>query len=141
MEIGQGREVIMESINPQIAALFQAYRDANNLPLLPMNIFYERLIYEAMQMGLTPDMIFAVTASRKRGKREGRFVKGTHIQHIFGEDAAYVIDEFHHLQALGRVKVMDPNKASVLRQTGRSDAVPSTEAKPVSEIIQKLKAL
>jgi hypothetical protein len=131
----------MESANSDITNLFQAYRDANNLPLLPMNCLYERLVYEAMQMGLTPDMIFAVIASRKRGKREGRFVKGTHIQHIFGEDAAYVIDEFHHLQALGRVKVMDPNRSSVLRQTGRSDQIPSSEARSAAdlELVKKLR--
>lgn len=139
METGQGGEVI--SANPEVTALFQAYRDANSVPNLPFNMFYERLVFEAMQMGLTPDMIHAVIASRKRGKREGRLVKGTHIQHIFGEDAAYVIDEFHHLQALGRVKVMNPARSSILRQTGRGTGIPGAEAKPVSEIIQKLKAL
>lgn len=131
----------MDSVNPNITNLFQAYREANNLPLLPMNCLYERLVYEAMQMGLTPDMIFAVIASRKRSKREGKLAKGVHIQHIFGEDAAYVIDEFHHLQALGRVKVMNPARAAVLRQTGRSDTVPGAEAKSVSEIVKTLKTL
>lgn len=131
----------MISTHPEVTALFEAYRDANSVPNLPFNMFYERLVYEAMQMGLTPDMVHAVISSRKRSKREGRLVKGTHIQHIFGEDAAYVIDEFHHLQALGRVKVMNPARSSILRQTGRDTSLPAPDTKPVSEIIQKLKAL
>jgi hypothetical protein len=46
------------------------------------------------------------------------------------------LDEAANIEGRKRVKVMNPNKVSVLRQTGRSDAVPNTEAKPVSEIVK-----
>lgn len=130
------------SIHPEVNALFDTYRELIGFPNLSMNAYYERLIWDAVKMGLTTEKLTAVFLERKKALREGRPAKGTFIRHLFGDEATGdVLDEAANIEGRKRVRVMNPNKASVLRQTGRSDAVPVTEAKPVSEIVQKLKAL
>jgi len=132
----------METINPEVQNLFATYRELIGSPGLQLNAYYERLIWDAHKMGLTPESLIAVFLERKKAIREGRSAKGTFIRHLFGEEATGdVLDEAANIEGRKRIRLMDHNKASVLRQTGRNDAAPVTEAKPVSEIIQKLKAL
>lgn len=132
----------MLSIHPEVNALFDTYRELIGFPNLSMNAYYERLIWDAAKMGLTPEKLTAVFLERKKALREGRPAKGTFIRHLFGDEATGdVLDEAANIEGRKRVRLMDPARASILRQTGRNDTVPSTEAKPVNQIIQKLKAL
>lgn len=133
----------MDSANPAISRLHQAYNTAMGLDL-PMTACYERWYFEALKLGLTVEHVEICVASRLKFNREHPgHKKGLELKHLIRseDDVAVVLNEVAVVLAQRRIKVMDSGKASVLRATGRSDAPPQDEAKLVadSKLIQDLR--
>ena len=107
-----------------------------------MTMLFERLLFESHQAGLTPEMVKAVITSRKQRKRAGEYgVRGTWFYSIFGEEnCCWCIEEYHHLQAQGRIRIADPARTSVLRATHRVETTGTDKpAQSATDVIEKLK--
>lgn len=113
----------MNSLLPDaqiIQQLFQAYNQATGFGV-PFNMAWERQLYDAAQMGLTPEMLALVLKERLKGVRSGdRKLASLMPRNLFfSEDIINeVLCEGAALMALKR-KTVDLGKASVLASTGR----------------------
>lgn len=133
----------MTSANPAVNALHASFCDTTGWDLR-MTATAERYWCECHMEGLTPDDLRAVIIYRKRLIKAGdRKQSCISIHNICGTSEAILdtLCDASMLRAMARKRPLNPARASILRQTGRSDTVPSTEAKPVEQIIQQLKAL
>lgn len=130
----------MESISPAINELFQAYCCAVGLDL-PMTFTYERWIRDAMAMGLTCDMLGIVIKERIRLNKQGGFKMKLGLINLIGseDDVAKCLNEAAVVLASKRIKVMHPARATVLRQSGRKDDMPVSDAKVVGDLLKNLK--
>jgi len=132
----------MQSINPEINAIHQAYCEATSfeLPLMP---HFERQWYDAIQFGMTPDCVRLVVKSRMRRIADKvRQPECLLLRNFCGSEAAIadVLVEAAAIRAKMRVKVFPAGKADVLRATGRPDEPEQATAKPISEYIQALRS-
>jgi len=128
----------MISINQTVTDLHHAYCSAMGLDL-PMNACYERWW---LASGLTPEQVEICIASRlKFNRAHPGHGKGLELKHLIrsDEDVAVVINEVAVVLSERRVRVMEPARASVLRATGRSDAVAQPDAVHVGEYIEKMR--
>lgn len=133
----------MTSANPAVNALHASFCDTTGWDLR-MTATAERYWCECCMEGLTPEDLRAVITYRKRLIKAGdRRQSCISIHNICGTSEAILdtLCDASMLRAMVRKRTLDPARASILRQTGRSDAVPSAEAKPVSEIVKTLKTL
>jgi hypothetical protein len=137
------RKEIMISANPNVTALHTAYCEVSGyeLQMLP---FFERGWLQAHLDGVTPDAVAAVWKQRQKGVHKGERRQASLLLRAFcgTEDAiASVVEEYAAIKAQGRVRLVDPARAEVLRTTGRSDAVPETPAKAAAdlELIKRLR--
>lgn len=133
----------MISANSNVNALHMVFCDTTGWDLR-MTATAERFWCECHMEGLTPEDLRAVIIYRKRLIKAGdRKQSCISIHNICGTSEAILdtLCDASMLRAMARKRTLDPARASILRQTGRSDTVPVSEAKPVAEIIQKLKAL
>lgn len=133
----------MLSTTEAINKLFTAYLLALDIQM-PLHMSFERYLFNAIKEGVTPEMITDVIRERKKRIRDGgRNPESLKLRNLIGDEDSIgdLINEAAMLTALKRKHTMNPARASILRQSGRSDAVPGAEAKPVEQIIQKLKSL
>lgn len=126
-----------------INQLHASHLKANSIDpaLLPLNMAFERAWFEAMNNGVTPEMIEAVIAYRLQRIKIGvRNPECTRLRNLVGNDEkiAELLEDWAFLQSRKRMKIMDPARASVLRATGRSDQLPDRPAKPAAEVLAKL---
>lgn len=131
----------MQSINPEVCALFDTYKDLIGSPGLECNMYYEALIFEATRMGLTPEKLRLGFLARKKAFREGKPAKGTFIRHLFGLEATGdLLDEVANLEGMARVRIVDPARTSVLRATHRVETTgPDKPAQSAQEVVERLK--
>ncbi len=132
----------MNSINPSISRLFDAYCMAKGITGLELNAYFERIIWESHQMGLTVEDLTAVIRERQKGIRDGsRNNASVLMRNIFGsESTGDVLDEAAALRSRGRVKVLNPAKTSVLRATGRPETTGTDKpAQTAQEVVERLK--
>jgi len=132
----------MQSINPEINAIHQAYCEATSfeLPMMPQ---FERQWFDALHSGMTPDCVKLVVKSRMR--RIGDKVRQPEsllIRNFCGSEAAIcdVLMEAAAIRANMRVKVLPQGKAEVLRATGRPDEPEQGRMIPVKEVIQAMRS-
>lgn len=134
----------MEAINAQpitadlIRDLFAAYNTATGYGV-SFNVVWEREIYEAAKMGLTPEMFLLVVKDRlkgiQRGDRRPASVMPRNL--IRGEDMiSETICEGHALLALKR-KVVDVAREGVLRASGRLGEPETVPARPAKAVLGK----
>ncbi len=131
----------MESINPEINAMHEAFCQARGIDLA-LNGCTERQWDDAIKMGMTPDDVRMVIKSRKERIKAGvRHEECLKIRNIAGsEDAiAEVLEEVAAIKAKLRVKVYPAGKAEVLRATGRPDEPEQGKTMPFSEVIKGLR--
>lgn len=133
----------MDSINPAVNALFQAYLLAMGMEM-PLNCAFERYLFEALREGVTPLMMADVV--RERRVRIGQGVRNKEclkLRNLIGDEEALAdfINEAAMIAALKRKKVVEACRASVLRQSGRSDQSPSPEPRSAAdvELVKKLR--
>ena len=121
----------------QISTLFSAYTSALDLRL-PCNASFERYLFNAVKAGVTPEMLRDVIRNRQKLKANGTRDYGLKLTNLIGDEdrIADLLNEAAMLEALKRKKSMDHNRASVLRQTGRSTVAPETPAKPLGEVVK-----
>jgi hypothetical protein len=127
----------MESINQEVNLLHQAYNQAFGLKI-PMMFSYERLWLNAVQCGITPEMVADVIKHRQERIKAGvRNWESLKIKNLVGDDdkLGEFIEEWHHIEAKKRIKVMEPARASVMRATGRSDQLPEKLPQHVSDVL------
>ncbi len=131
----------MISINPAITLLHEAYNKAMGNLNLPMTVVYERMYFEAIQMGLTPEMMEICVRERVKLNLTSQFKMKLGLYNLIGteDDTARIMNEAAVVLASRRKRIMEPAKASVLRQSGRSDQVQSSDAKLVGELLENLK--
>ena len=134
----------MTSINPHVQELHRAYIEAMGMDAedLPMTMTYERWWQMAHLQGLTPDAVKLCVKARLAFNRSSSCKKGIEIKHLARDedDVAVVLNEVAVIRSQMRVKVMPPNKAEALRQTGRSDELPTPDAVKVGDM-ELIKAL
>lgn len=126
----------MTSLNENINTLFQAYLLAMGMEM-PLNMAFERYLFQAIKEGVTALMMTDVV--RERRVRIGQGVRNKEclkLRNLIGDDEALAdfINEAAMISALKRKKVMDPTRASVLRQSGRSDQGPSPEPRSAADV-------
>ncbi len=128
--------------NTQVQDLHDAYCSALAIEL-PLTMTFERWWLAASNNGLTPDHVRLCVKERLRFNLGNSFKKGLELRHLIRDedDVAIMLNEAAVVRANTRIKVMEPAKASVLRATGRSDEVPTSEAKRVGdlELIERLR--
>lgn len=127
----------MTSANPAVSALHSAFCDATGRAL-QMTYTGERYWLECHNEGLTPGDLRAVILHRKAAIKAGdRKPSCLAIRNICGSSEAIldVLDEAAMLRAKARKKTLPPGKASMLRQTGRSDAMPEMPPKAVWDVL------
>lgn len=125
----------MMSINKDVTLLHASYCTAMALDL-PMNMVHERQWLLGHLAGLTPDDVRLVLLDRLKFNRSGPYKKGVLIHHLVGDEEriAVTLNEAAVLKASMRIKLMEPAKAQVLRQSGRSDAAATPDAVKVDAI-------
>lgn len=133
----------MISLNADINSLFAAYLNAMGMEM-PLNCAFERYLFEAIREGVTPLMMTDVVRERKQRITQGvRYQESLKLRNLIGDDGAIgdFINEAAMIAALKRKKVMEPSRASVLRQSGRSDQIPSPEPRSAAdvELVRKLR--
>lgn len=131
----------MDSINPEINALHQAYCEATSfeVPLLPT---FERQWFEAIKCGMKPDDVKLVVKTRmKRVAQEARRPESLLLRNFCGSEEAIgdVIQEAAAIRATMRIKVFPAGKADVLRATGRADEPEQEPMRPISEVIAAMR--
>ncbi len=131
----------MQSLNPDINAIHQAYCEATacELPMLPQ---FERQWFEAMKLGMTPDCVRMVVKSRlKRVAQEARRPESLLLRNFCGSEEAIgdVIQEAAMLRATMRIKVFTTGKAQALRDTGRPDAPEQGPMRHISEVLGEMR--
>jgi len=125
----------MDSLNPHVNALHTAFCEVSGqqLPMLP---FFERNWCEAHNFGVTPEDITRVFKERTKGVQLGERRRASLLLRAFcgSEEAiASVVEESAALKARARMRVVDPARAAILRQTGREDKAPETPARAVGD--------
>ena len=131
----------MQSINPEINAIHQAYCEATTFEL-PMMPHFERQWHDALQSGMTCDCVRLVAKSRlKRIAEQCRRPECLLLRNFCGSEAAIgdVIQEAAMIRAKMRVKVFAPGKAEVLRATGRADEPEPLPVRPVGDVIEAMR--
>lgn len=133
----------MISLNTDINTLFAAYLTAMGMEM-PLNCAFERYLFEAIREGVTALMMADVVRERRvritQGVRNKECLK---LRNLIGdeESLADFINEAAMISALKRKKVVEVCRASVLRQSGRSDEIPSPEPRSAADLdlIKKLR--
>lgn len=133
----------MDSINPAVNALFSAYLLAMGMEM-PLNMAFERYLFSAIKEGVTPLMMADVVRERRVRITQGvRYQESLKLRNLIGDDGAIgdFINEAAMIAALKRKKVVEACRASVLRQSGRSDQSPSPEPRSAAdvELVRKLR--
>ena len=131
----------MQSINPDVNALHQAFCDARGFEV-NMHAAHERWWLDAINGGMTPDCVKLVIKARMKRIQAGvRHEECLAIRNIAGSDEAIAntIEEVAAIRAKLRVKVMPAGKADVLRATGRSAEPEQGPVRSVSEVIEAMR--
>jgi len=131
----------MQSINPEINAIHQAYCEATTFEL-PMMPHFERQWFEALNCGMTCDCVKLVAKSRlRRIADKVRQPESLLLRNFCGSEAAIcdVIQEAAAIRAKMRVKVFSAGKAEVLRATGRPDQPDQGPMRPISEVVEAMR--
>lgn len=111
---------------------------AYEIPLLPA---IERWLYEASVAGLEPEGFEMLLKSRKRAVDKGfRNQPCLLLRNLVrGDDViADVLCEIAALKAKTRLKVYGPNKASVLKATGRPAEPEQGKPRHISEVMKAI---
>lgn len=138
---------MMDSINPAITQLHAAYNKAMGFTDMGLDLMmmptYERMYFESLKQGLTPEHLELCVLERMRLNLSSQFKMKLTLYDLIGDEAATArtMNEAAIVLASRRKKVMEPARASVLRQTGRSTDMPQDEARLVadSKLIQDLR--
>ena len=131
----------MRSISPEITALHAAYCAALGIDLL-LTASAERHWYEAQGEGVTAETIRAVLADRQKRIRAGvRHKESLLLRNLIGDEDRIgdLLNEFAVLKAAGRVRVMEPGRAAVLKATGRPAEIATVDARPVADVIEAMR--
>lgn len=133
----------MTSLNDSINELFQAYLLAMGMEM-PLNMAFERYLFQAIKEGVTALMMTDVVRERKQRITQGvRNRESLKLRNLIGDEEAIAdfINEAAMIAALKRKKVVEVCRASVLRQSGRSDQIPSPEPRSAAdvELVRKLR--
>lgn len=133
----------MDSINPAVNALFQSYLSAMGMEM-SLTMAFERYLFSALKEGVTPLMMTDVVRERRVRITQGvRYQESLKLRNLIGDDESLgdFINEAAMIAALKRKKVVEACRASVLRQSGRSDQSPSPEPRSAAdvELVRKLR--
>lgn len=131
----------MESLDPRVMEMFRIYCETKGITGLEMNDYFQRLIWDAVQMGMTPEDLKSVIVDRQKGVRNGiRRPQSLLMRNLFGtEGGAEVMDEAAAIRSRGRIKVLDPARSSLLKQTGRPETTGTDKpAQTSAEVTEKL---
>ena len=131
----------MNSINPDVNSIHQAFCDARGLELNMQNC-QERWWFDALKCGMTPDDVKLVIKARMKRIAAGvRHEECLAIRNIAGSEEAIAntMEEAAAIRATMRIKAYPASKAQALRATGREDEPEPSQARPIGEYIEELK--
>lgn len=131
----------MQSINPNINELHQAYCECSGIDL-PLHPRDEKWWLIAISEGITPDQLKLVVKARIRGITTGdRKPASIYLRNLIGDEdvLAEFAMELAAIKASMRKKVYSPGKASVLESTGRPGEPEQPKVRHVSEVFVTMK--
>lgn len=128
----------MESINPQVNNLFHTYTLMTGFEM-GLSMASERWLTDCINDGITPEDLGMAINGRRLWNLTHECKKSLLLHKMVRdpEDRAILINEIAEIKARKRIKVMEPAKASVLRQTGRSTDPPQKDAEQAKEALKR----
>lgn len=122
----------------RIAGLHNAYRDITGIDvrLFP---HFERLWFDAINMGLDLDGLRSVLRSRLWAVKNGKRTRSCLLlRYLIGDEgqAADLMNEIAAIKAKDRIKQINPAKADVLRATGRQFGLSTKPALSLGDVMK-----